>query len=685
MPLGQSILRPHRVALVGASDDPAKAGGRPLAFLRRAGFAGTIYPVNPRRESVQGERAYPSIAALPEMPDHAFILTPTEGVLEAVAACVERGIPLVTVLAGGFAEEGEEGRLREAQLRNILARGRTRLLGPNSIGVVNVTTGLSLTANGAFAEPEIRKGSVFVASHSGSMIGAILSRGLAKGLGFAGFVSTGSELDLSLGEICEATLDDPTIEVYALFLETIAHGGAIRRFALAAAERGKPVIAYKLGRSKQAAELSQSHTGAIAGEDGIADAFLKDCGIARVETLEGLIEGLPLIAKMGVTMAPRLPRTAIVTTTGGGAAMVVDQFGLHGIEATVPSEETMSRLAARSVFAPRGRILDLTLAGTRPAVMSAALETLLTAPEFDLVVAVAGSSARFQPELLVPSIAGAAATASRPIVVFAAPEAPEALRRFAEAGVPCFHTPEACGDAVAAIFGRRRPKASTKQVQSSSGDTRQLDEAEGYAVLASLGLPVAKHAVVGREATASPVAYPVAVKLLSAEVLHKTELGGVVLGIDDDDAFRDAVAAIAEAVPRAAPGLTVERLLVQSMAKGLGEVLLSIHRDPDAGPVVMLAAGGILAEIHRDRSLRLAPVSREEALAMIGQVKALQALSGFRGRPRGDLASLADAIVAISQAGPEILEAEINPLVIGREGEGVVAVDAIIRLAGGAA
>ncbi|SEP29396.1 Acyl-CoA synthetase (NDP forming) [Methylobacterium sp. ap11] len=678
--LGRSLLHPRSVALIGASDDPTKTGGRPLAYLRRAGFSGAVYAVNPRRGTVQDVRAYPSLDALPEVPDHAFILTPTEGALDAVAACAARGVPLATVLAGGFAEEGEAGRAREAELRRILAGGPTRLLGPNSIGIVNVATGLSLTANGAFAEPEIRRGSVFVASHSGSMIGAILSRGLARGLGFAGFVSTGSEVDLSLGEICAATLDDPAIEVYALFLESIVHGADIRRFAVAAAARGKPVIAYKLGRSAQGAELSQSHTGAIAGEDGIADAFLRDCGIARVETLEGLIEGIPLIRRVGVSERPLRPKVAVVTTTGGGAAMVVDQLGLRGIEAAVPSEATMVRLADRGVVAPRGRILDLTLAGTRPAVMSAALETVLAAPEFDLVVAVAGSSARFQPDLLVPAITAAATAAVRPLVAFAAPDAPQALAHLAEAGIPSFRTPEACGDAIAAVFGRRPAKALPPQAGQASGEPRLLDEAAGYAVLVRLGLPVAAHAVVEAGTTASPIGYPVAVKLLSAEVLHKTELGGVALGIRDDVAFRDAAAGIAGRVSRARPGLAVERLLVQTMASGLGEVLLSVHRDADAGLVVMLAAGGVLAEIHQDRSLRLGPLDHREAVAMIDEVKALRALAGYRGRERGDLDALADALVALSACGPEIVEAEINPLVVRRMGEGVIAVDAVVRV-----
>ncbi|MBV9840044.1 MAG: acetate--CoA ligase family protein [Sphingomonadaceae bacterium] len=675
--LGENLLRPHSVALVGASDDRSKTTARPLMFLRQLGFAGPVYPINPRRETVLGERAWPSLEALPEVPDHAFILAPTEGLSDAVRAAAAAGVPLVTVLAGGFGEEGEEGRAREAALKAMLAGSDTRLLGPNSIGIVNVNTGLTLTANAAFAEPELPKGGLFVASHSGSMIGAILSRGIACGVGFAGFVSTGAELDLSLGEICEAVVDDPAIDSFALFLETIRHGAAIHRFALAAAARGKPVIAYKLGRSEQAAELAQSHTGAIAGEDGIADAFFKDIGIARVDTIEGLIEGAALLRRVGNARPARTPQVAVVTTTGGGAAMVVDQLGVRGVSVVEPTPETFGALAAAEVKAGHGRIVDLTLAGTRPTVMKAAIATLAAAPEFDMVVAVAGSSARFQPELLVPAIAEAAAEASKPVAAFVAPDAQPALLSLSAAGVPCFRTPEAAGDAIAAAFARRAPKPLAPA--PLQGRERQLDEAEGYGWLAALGIASARHALVGPDAVASPVGYPVAVKLLSADVLHKTELGGVALGVADDAAFRAAVARIVESVPKADGG-AVERLIVQRMAPSVGEVLLSARRDPDAGLIVMLAAGGILAEIHKDRSLRLAPVSRDEAWDMIGEVKALKALAGYRGRPRGDLDALANAIVAISNAGPETIEAEINPLLVGGEGAGVVAVDAVVRI-----
>ncbi len=458
------------------------------------------------------------------------------------------------MLAGGFAEEGEAGRAREVELHRILAGGSTRLLGPNSIGIVNVATGLSLTANGAFAEPEIRRGSVFVASHSGSMIGAILSRGLARGLGFAGFVSTGSEVDLSLGEICTATLDDPAIEAYALFLETIAHGADIRRFAVAAAARGKPVIAYKLGRSAQGAELSQSHTGAIAGEDGIADAFLRDCGIARVETLEGLIEGIPLIRRVGVPERPLRPKVAVVTTTGGGAAMVVDQLGLRGIEAAVPSEATMARLDERGVVAPRGRILDLTLAGTRPAVMSAALDTPWRRRN-------STSWSRWPAPRPASSPTCWCRRSPRRRRLRCArswPSRPRTRRRRSRISPrpgsrPSAHPKPAAtrsrrcsgGGAPPRLFLRRQDR----QAESRASSTRP----RATRLLARLGLPVAAHAVVEAGATASPIGYPVAVKLLSAEVLHKTELGGVALGIRDDGAFRDAAAGIAGGYPGHAP------------------------------------------------------------------------------------------------------------------------------------
>lgn len=242
-PWAQALLKPLSVALIGISDDPGKTAGRPLRFLRRAGFAGRIHLVNPRRDNVQGERAHAALGDLPEVPDHAFILTDGDKALDALEEAQALGVPVATMLSAGFAEAGAAGAARQARLERILARGGTRLVGPSSIGVVNLHSGLTLTANAAFAEADLPKGGIFVASHSGSLLGALVSRGKRKGIGFAGLVSVGGECDLSIGAICASTLDDPAIGGYALFLETLRDAEGLRAFAVDAAARGKPVAA----------------------------------------------------------------------------------------------------------------------------------------------------------------------------------------------------------------------------------------------------------------------------------------------------------------------------------------------------------------------------------------------------------------------------------------------------------
>jgi len=682
--LGQALFSPRSIAIIGASDDPAKTSGRPVLFLRRAGFQGAIYPVNPRRDTVLGERAWPSVAALPEVPDHAYIVTPTELVLPALEECAAAGIRVASILANGFSEAGPEGLAREEQLRAICERTGIRVVGPNSLGVVNVHRRCMITANAAFAEPELPPGGIFVASHSGSMIGALVSRGKERGIGFAGLVSVGNEADLGIGEICLATLDDPDITGYLLFLETIRKGDRLREFALAAAARGKPVAAYKLGRSAAAAELAVSHTGALAGEDDVADTFLKDCGIARVETLEAFIECLPLMARMPLAQR-KSQRVGVITTTGGGAAMVVDQLGMRGVQVETPSHDTFARLAAAGVKVGHGAIVDLTLAGTRYEVMKAAIDVMSAAPEFDLIVAVAGSSARYHPDLAVRPIVDSR-DGPKPLVAFLVPEAPQALALLSAAGVPNFRTPEACADAIAAAFARRAPRAQAAPAQAS-GTPRMLDELEAYGLLQRIGVAHAPVVAIDAADTAPAheLAYPLAAKVLHADIAHKTDVGGVVLGIQDHAGLLQAMKTISTDVAARRPGTTVERILAQSMVRGVGEVLIGYRLDAQVGPLVMLAAGGVLTEIYRDRSMRLAPVDLDTAREMIGEVKALQALAGYRGKPAGDLDALAQAIVALSGLAllPDlkVAEAEINPLIVRAAGEGVVAVDALVRLA----
>jgi acetate---CoA ligase (ADP-forming) len=736
--LAQFLLAPRSLAIVGQSNDAGKTAGRPLKYLRQAGYAGRLYPINPARDMVLGERAWPSLAALPEVPEHVYVVAPTEPSIEAVAEAGRLGVKVATLLADGFAEAGPQGDARVAKLRAICAETGIRVVGPSSLGVVDLRSKALITANAAFDEAELPAGRIFAASHSGSMIGALLSRGKARGIGFAGLVSVGNEVDLSLGEICALTLDDPDIDGYMLFLETMRNTPALRRFAMAAAERGKPILAYKLGRSAAARELAVTHTGALAGEDDIADAFLAACGIARAETLEGLLEGLPLLQRVPAASAARRMAVGVVTTTGGGATTAIDPLAMRGITITQPSADTLARLKAAGIEIKPARLVDLTLTGTRYDVMKAALDILTTAPEFDLILCVVGSSARFYPELAVRPIVDSAG-AGKPIAAYLVPEAPQALAMLSRAGVPNFRTPEACADAIAAALRRRVPitqpqrnlstgvvtdsatssplplagegqgggqqapnspfapspplprKRGREQaefaataVPSNTGEAgaRLIDELEAYELLSKHGIACAPSLALDADLTTAPAlpfAYPVVVKALSAQLAHKSDAGGVVLNVTDGAALVAACQRIRANV--AAHGHTITRVLVQPMIAGVGEVLIGYRVDPDVGSLIIVAMGGIFTEIYRDRSLRLAPVDLATAREMIAQVRGLATLKGFRGKPAGDLDALAQAIVALSRLAddPSVLEAEINPLIV--KTEGVVAVDAVVRLA----
>ena len=382
--------------------------------------------------------------------------------VDTVAECAKAGVKIVTILAAGFSETGADGVAREQRLREIAAETGIRIIGPSSLGVVNLREGLMLTANAAFAEPDIPVGRTFFASHSGTMIGALMSRGKARGVGFAGLVSIGNEVDLSVGEICAATLDDPDIDGYLLFLESIRNAAALRDFALGAAARGKPVVAYKLGRSSAARELAVTHTGALAGEDDVASAFLADCGIARVESLEGLIEALPLVRRTPIRpVGARPPRVAVLTTTAGGAIMVVDPLAMRGVEIAQPSAETYRALRreghrrdarAHRRSDHRGHALRRVQGRARHSHHRARVRH-------------GAGGGRLIGAL--PSRAGGAgrsSTARTPQSRSRRSSCPKRRRRWrmlSEAGIPSFRTPEACADAIAAALAPARAEAGS--------------------------------------------------------------------------------------------------------------------------------------------------------------------------------------------------------------------------------
>jgi acyl-CoA synthetase (NDP forming) len=690
-----ALFEPKRIALIGASADETKTTSRPQRFLRKHGFKGEILPVNPSRTEILGDKAYKDVNAISGDIDHAYILLNGKGAVEALAACGKRGVKVASILAGGFADAGAAGASLQDDLARIVRETGIRLVGPNSIGTVSTDPPMALTANAAFAVDKLRTGTWGLVSQSGSLIGALLSRADARGIGFSRLISVGNEVDLAVGEIADLLVDDPKTRAILLFMETLRDGERLAHAARRAHAAGKPVIAYKLGRSAIGQELAKSHTGAIAGSDATFDAFCRRHGIARVSMFESLVDVPALLVDRppAIQSEGRGKRVAVATTTGGGAAMVVDNMAMAGLDIADPPQALVDWLKPLGIAAGEGKLVDLTLAGAKPEIVAGTIERLLADDGNDAAIFVVGSSAQFNPELAVEPLLKFARSA-KPFAVALTPSAEKSLALLTAAGVPAFRHPESCAEAMALCLLRPSPqpvpalaeptRASLDALQA--GRVSGFDERRAADLFAALGVPMARAmAVPDAKRIAAAVAEiggPVALKILSADIAHKTEAGGVALGLPDGQTASVAAREIEKRVKAHMPNAKLEGFLVQKMERGLAEVILGFRRDPLVGPTITVGLGGVLAEIYKDASTRLAPVDETEARQMIEEVKGLATIRGYRNLPRGDVGALARTIAAFSalahEAFADVAEAEINPLLIKADGQGVVAVDGLV-------
>ena len=687
-----SLFEPKRIALIGASADVTKTTSRPQRFLRKHGFAGEILPVNPSRSEILGEKAYKDLDAIPGDIDHAYILLNGAAAVSALAASGRRGVKVASILAGGFADAGAAGASLQDELSKVVRETGIRLVGPNSIGTVSTDPPVALTANAAFAVDRLRSGRWAVVSQSGSLIGALLSRADARGIGFSRLISVGNEVDLAVGEIADLLVDDSKTDAILLFMETLRDGERLARAARRAHAAGKPVIAYKLGRSDIGQALAKSHTGAIAGSDATFDAFCRRHGIARVSMFESLID-VPMLLKN--RPPSRGKRVAVATTTGGGAAMVVDNMAMAGLDIADPPQALVDWLKPLGIAAGEGKLIDLTLAGAKPEIVAGTIERLLAHDGNDAAIFVVGSSAQFNPELAVEPLLRFAKSA-KPFAVALTPSAEKSLALLTAAGIPAFRHPESCAEAMALCLLRQPPRPLAASAEPSTnglgaldaGKVSGFDERRAADLFAALGVPMAKSMAVPDAkriaAAVGEVGAPVALKILSTDIAHKTEAGGVALGLPDGQTAAVVARDMERKVKAYAPGAKLDGFLVQKMERGLAEVILGFRRDPLVGPTVTVGLGGVLAEIYQDASSRLAPVDETEALEMILEVKGLATVRGYRNMPKGDVAALARTVAAFSnlahKAFADVAEAEINPLLVKREGEGVVAVDGLVVL-----
>ena len=686
------LFYPRSIAVLGASSDASKLAGRPVAYLRRHGFAGQIYPINPRYKELAGLPCYPDVSSLPEPPDVGLILLASDRVADATRQLAQAGASAAIVLAGGFGETGAEGRRRQQALKD--AAGAMRLLGPNTIGLVNVTDRIMLSASGAMELEEFPAGQIAVVSQSGGILGSLLSRGAARGIGFSKLVATGNEADIEVSDCLEYLLDDDATAVIALYLEALRAPQRFRAVATRAAAIGKPIVAFKVGRSEVGVRSAVSHTGALAGVDAIYDALFRQVGVTRATTFADLLD-IPAAFAQKRPMRGR--RVAIVTSTGGAATLVADSIGAAGFEVPAPDADTARTLLALNIpdaVLDRNPI-DVTLAGLRPELLRTVIDTLLASASFDAVIVIVGSSGIGQPDLASRPLIEALRNSDKPLLAYVSPDAPSIVRHLNRQGAPAFSAPESCASALAALS-----RAETRCVSSVAADHVQatvdwqtglpdrgrLNEAQSKQLFARFGIPSVDEVIVQSSVEAAHAAARiggnVVLKILSRDILHKTEVGGVIVDVVPGDVARRCDEL--DATVRSRTGHSPDGFLVQELIRDGVELILGCRRDPQLGPAVLLGAGGITAELFKDTAIRLLPLGAGDADDMINELRSAPLLRGFRGRPLCDVGALAQAILTfsamVSTLGERLIEAEINPLFVLPQGRGVRAADGLVVL-----
>ena len=687
------LMSPRSVAIIGASTDPTKTAGRPVAYLLKHQFKGKIYPVNPRVETISGLKCYPDVASLPETPDVAIILLGIDRALVAVKELAARGTPAAIVLTSGFAEVGEEGIKKQEEL--IRAAGSMRILGPNTIGIVNVTEQIPLSPSSALEMDNFPLGSVSVVSQSGGILGSLLSRCTARGIGLSKLISTSNEADLDLADFVNYLVSDASTKVIVLYVESIRHPQKFRQAALKAKAAGKPIIVFKVGKSEAGIKAAISHTGALAGSDKMYDALFKQVGIIRAENFTDILD---IAAALSVDRKLAGRRVAILTSSGGAGTLITDSLGVCGFETPVPDEITAQRL--RNLQPGDQAVLDrnpidVTLAGLQPDLLRGAITALLDSPSYDALVIILGSSSLAMPELMAGAVKDSMHVSNKPVLAYVSPYAPNVAAIMTSLGVPAFTQPESCGVALRSMLhvsewtANNQPSSHTSNVERISVDVPKgsLNEHQAKELFKKFSIPVVRETVL----PINPPSYEglnsfgstVVLKVLSSVITHKTEVGGVAVNVQTKD-LPARVLQMAKDV-KAKSGHDAEGFIVQEMVSGGVELMLGMYKD-SLGTAILVGMGGVTAEIFKDTAMTLlendSPLSESAALSLLKELKTWPLLDGYRGRSTCDVPALVQAIVNFSKMvvslGDALEEAEINPIFVFPKGMGVKAADGVV-------
>jgi acyl-CoA synthetase (NDP forming) len=675
-------LNPRSVAVIGASDNPHKVGGRPILYLLRYGFRGDIYPVNPARQEVQGLKAYAAIGDLPRAPELAVIAVAGEEAMRAVEECARLGVKAAVVMSSGFGETGEEGARAQAAMAATAKSAGMRLIGPNCQGLANFGSGLVANFSTIFHELEARDGPLAIVSQSGANSQAIYQMVHEKGLGVRHVHATGNEADVTIADLAAAVVEDPAVKLLLLYLEAIKDPQALAAAAAAARRRDLPIVALKAGRTAAGQKAASSHTGALASEDRVVDAFFERHGIWRAADTAELVRTAELYV---AGRRPRGSRLVFVSNSGASCVMAADHAELKGIPLGAIREEAKARL--RKVlpsFASLQNPIDITGA------------LLSNSKLFGQVLPVVGDDA--QSELLlvglpvagtgydVPGFAQDLADFQKryPHAVAVAASQPAVRAEFAKAGVATFAREGEAMDALhqlACHTALMRKAAPALRAPDRVGKTRFLNEAESLAMLAEAGIQVVEHRLCRNESEATQAwesfGTQVVMKACSKDVPHKSDHGLVALEVDDPAAeFRRQKAKV-EAMVAGFEGVIVAR----KAARG-HELALGARLDPQFGPVLLVGDGGIGLEVLQDFRLLLPPVTLAEVHEALERLRVYPLLRSFRGRPASDVAAFASMAVKLGQAmlawGGKVASVDVNPVMVGERG--ALAVDALVEL-----
>jgi acetate---CoA ligase (ADP-forming) len=697
------LFAPRSAALVGATDHPSSFGGRVFQQMTGFGYRGKIYPVNPRLKEIHGLRCYPSLKELPETPDHVGIVVSVQRVFDVLADCAAIGVPFTTVYTGGFSESGtSEGWDRQARLAAFARSSGMRIMGPNCNGVVNFVDAFAMASTAAIKGPRAPAGNVGVVSHSGGLGQInIMWRAQEIGLGISYEASCGNEADLDALDFVRFMLRSAATDVVLLAVEGIKDGVKFREVAREAAEREKPIIVLKFGRTEAGGRAAASHTGAVAGDDSIIDAVFRQFGVIRVDECDQLYETAVLMRRR---RWPRGRGASAVSPTGGNIVQLADVGARFGLEWPAYSEATQAGLAPLLPgYGKLGNPTDMTsLATGEQGLYRQALNTIAADENVHVVVPIYASISKSDLTLGAEFVSNCEKPAAMLWVGGCSDDPAFTRRDFVKAGVTVYRDATPCMRAFRAAidFGEyvAARKAGDTDPQRPAGlDTKaaaarlkasgeKLTEREAKAVLAAYGLPATgeRLATSADDAAlhARKIGGAVALKVESVDIAHKTEAGALRLGVEGDDAVRQAYREVMSAARRYAPHAALNGVLVQEMAPRGVEMMLGVVSDPVFGPVVAVGLGGIYVEVLKDVAYRAAPVTRREATQMLAELRSVRILECVRGMAARDKEALIDLTVKLSWFAhdfrEDVGELDLNPVIVLQEGAGVRLVDALI-------